>query len=177
MEFYNLTIFGATESSGLGALGVDGQAFIIQLITFVLAYFVLRRFAFGPILKMLQSRHETIESGVRLGEEMRKERAKLEEEIEKILHKTRQEADKIISDAQDSGRQAVREAEKQAHKKAEGILKIAEARITQDTARARKQLQKEAVNWVAETTEAILQEKIDAKKDNSLIEKFLKERV
>ncbi len=173
---YPVTLFGAAESSGLGALGVDGQAFVIQLITFVLAYFVLRRFAFKPILKILRERRETIESGVQLGEEMKKERAKLESEIEKALHKSRQEADKIISDAQETGRQAIKEAESTAHAKATGILKEADSRITQDVARARKKLQTETVELISEGVEAILQEKIDAKKDIGLIQKFLKER-
>ena len=174
MEFYNLTIFGAAESSGLSALGVDGQAFLIQFTTFVIAYFVLRRFAFGPILKMLRSRQETIEEGVRLGEEMRKERAKLEAEIEKTLHKTRVEADKIITDAHDAGRTAIREAEEKARDKAAGILKEADSRIAQDIARARQQLEKETVKLIAEATEAILDEKIDANKDTALIQKYLK---
>jgi F-type H+-transporting ATPase subunit b len=168
-------IFG-DSSSGLGALGVDGQAFLIQLITFVLAYFVLRRFAFGPILKILKERRETIESGVRLGEEMKSERAKLEAEIEEVLHKARQDADKIIASAQDAGRQAIREAEDKAREKAAGILKQADARITQDTARARKQLEKELVGLVADATEAIIKEKLDDKKDTELIERLLKEQ-
>lgn len=170
-----LTIFGA-ESSGLSALGVDGQAFLIQLITFVLAYFVLQRFAFKPILKVLRQRRETIESGVKLGIEMKKERAKLEDEIEKALRKSRVEADQIISSAQDSARQAIREAEEKAREKAAGILKEADSRISQDVARARKKLEAETVSLIAETTEAILKEKIDTKKDANLIERLLKER-
>ncbi len=166
----------AESASGLSALGVDGQAFLIQLITFVLAFFVLRRFAFGPILKALQARRETIESGVRLGEEMQKEKAALQAQIEETLHKTRQEADKIISDAQDAARSAVREAEEKARLKAAGILKDAESRIEQDTARARKKLETEMANLVASATEAIIREKVDAKKDARLIERFLKEQ-
>ncbi len=108
----SLTYFA--ESSGLGALGFDMQAFIIQLITFALAYFVLRRFAFGPILKMLGDRRKTIESGVKLGEEMRTERAKLEAEIAQALQQARKEADAIIAGAQDASRQAIREAEEKA---------------------------------------------------------------
>ena len=169
----SLTFFGA-EATGLAALGFDGQAFLIQLITFALAYFVLRRFAFGPILKVLRERRETIENGVKLGIEMKQERAKLEAEVEKVLHKTRQEADKIINDAQESGRQAIREAEDKARQKAAGVLKEADSRITQDVARARKQLEKETVALIAETTEAILDEKIDTPKDTALIQKFLK---
>ncbi|HMH31250.1 MAG TPA: ATP synthase F0 subunit B, partial [Methylomirabilota bacterium] len=89
---YPVTNFGAeASSSGLGALGVDGKAFIIQLITFLLVFLVLKRFAFKPILKVLNERRETIESGVKLGDEMRKERSKLDDEVEKKLHEARQE--------------------------------------------------------------------------------------
>ncbi|HVI60742.1 MAG TPA: ATP synthase F0 subunit B, partial [Candidatus Saccharimonadales bacterium] len=75
------TQFAAAENaSGLGALGFDPKAFLIQLTTFVLAYLVLRRFAFGPITKLLDERRETIERGVKLGEDMQKEKAVLEQQ-------------------------------------------------------------------------------------------------
>lgn len=173
---HSLTIFG-DSSSGLGALGVDGKAFVIQLITFGLAFLVLRRYAFGPILKVLHERRETIESGVKLGEEMQKERAKLEHNVAKALHDARQQADAIISGGQDSARQAIREAEDKAKAKAEGILAAAEDRIVQDTARARHQLEKELVGLISDATEAIIDEKVDAKKDASLIDRALKGRV
>ena len=166
----------ADSSSGLGALGFDGQAFLIQLITFVLAYLVLRRFAFGPILKILRERRETIESGVKLGEEMQKARTELEAKVDKALHEARQEADAIITGAQESGRQAVAEAEEKARAKAAGILQEAEDRIAQDMARARQKLEGEMVGLVSEATEAVIREKIDPKKDGQLIERALKER-
>jgi F-type H+-transporting ATPase subunit b len=175
--FTSIPILAADSSgSGLSALGVDGKAFIIQLITFVLVFLVLKRYAFKPILKTLNERRETIESGVKLGEQMRKEKAELAAQVEELLHKARQEADGIIAGAQDSGRQAIREAEDKARAKAAGILEAAEGRIQQDTARARQQLEKELVTLVAETTEVILEEKIDAKKDSQLIERTLKDR-
>jgi F-type H+-transporting ATPase subunit b len=173
---HTVTTFADSSSSGLGALGVDGSAFVIQLITFVLAFLVLRRYAFKPILTALQQRRETIESGVKLGEEMQKERAKLDTQIEQALHEARQKADAIIAAAQDSGRQAIREAEDKARDKAAGILDAAEARITQDTARARQQLEKELVGLISDVTEAVIDEKVDARKDAALIDRALKER-
>ncbi|HEX7633063.1 MAG TPA: F0F1 ATP synthase subunit B [Candidatus Saccharimonadales bacterium] len=172
----HLTTFGDSSSSGLGALGIDGTAFLIQLVTFVLAYLVLRRYAFGPIIKVLRERRETIESGVKLGEEMQRERAKLEEQVEKALHEARVQADSIIAGAQESAREAIREAEDKARDKAAGILKEAEGRIVTDTARARQKLEKELVGLVSDATEAIIKEKVDAKKDVELIERVLKER-
>lgn len=170
-----LTTF-ADSSSGLGALGVDGKAFVIQLITFVLAYFVLRRYAFGPILKLLRERRETIEQGVKLGEEMQREKAAFEEKVAKLLHEARAEADSIIAGAQDTARLTIREAEDKAREKAAAILADAENRIAQEAARVRTQLEKELVGLVAEATEAVLDEKVDSNKDTQLIERVLKER-
>jgi F-type H+-transporting ATPase subunit b len=172
---YPLTQFGSS-SSGLGALGFDGKAFLIQLVTFALAYLVLRRYAFGPIIKILRERRATIEQGVKLGEQMQKDKTELAANIEKALHEARQQADAIIAGAQDAARQTVREAEDKARDKVEHILKEADSRIVQDTARARQALEKEVIGLISDATEAIIDEKVDIKKDAALIERALKER-
>ncbi len=175
---YNLlTQFGETNSSGVGALGVSGQAFVIQLTTFAIAFLVLRRYAFKPILKVLNERRETIEKGVKLGEEMQKEKAALEEKVTASLHKARTEADGIIASAHAEAQETIRNAEEKAREKAEGIVADAQVRINHETARARKKLEGELVGLISEATEAVVGEKIDAKKDAALIDKVLKERV
>ncbi len=170
-----ITTFG-DSSSGIGALGFDPKAFLIQLITFILAYLVLRRWAFGPITKLLNERRETIEHGVKLGEDMQKEKAELEKQVEQQLHAARQSADKLIAGAQDTARETVREAEDAARKKSDNIVAEADGRIATDAARVRKQLEGELAGLVAEATEAVIDEKIDAKKDGQLIERALKEK-
>ena len=168
-----LTQFGEA-TSGIGALGIDGKAFIIQLVTFVLAFWVLKRYAFRPILKVMAERRRTIEQGVKLGEEMQKAKADLDAQVEDTLHQARRQADGIIAGAQDAARQTILEAETKAKDKAAGIIDSAEERIKQDTARARRALEKELVGLVTEATEAIIEEKVDAKKDAALIERALK---
>lgn len=173
----SLTTFASeSSSSGLSALGVDAKAFVIQLITFVLALLVLKRYAFKPIVKILGERRELIESGVKLGEQMQKEEAQLAAKVEKALHEARLEADGVIAGAQETARQTIREAEDKAREKAAGILETADSRIAQDTARARKQLESELVGLISDATEAIIEEKVDAKKDAALIERALKGR-
>lgn len=170
-----LTNFAATpEATGIGALGVDGKAFIIQLVTFVLAFLVLKKWAFGPILRLLDERRELIENGVKLGEEMKQERATLDAKMTAELSKARKEADGIIAVAQENGREVIRESEDKAKAKADGIIADAKSRIDQETARARKNLEKEMVSLVSEATEAIIGEKVDAKKDSALVERALK---
>lgn len=60
------------SSSGIGALGINVSAFVVQLLTFLLALWLLQRFAFKPILRALADRRALIEKGVSLGEEMKK---------------------------------------------------------------------------------------------------------
>ncbi|HEX7368538.1 MAG TPA: ATP synthase F0 subunit B, partial [Candidatus Saccharimonadales bacterium] len=81
------------SASGIGALGVDGKAFIIQLVSFIIAFLVLKKWAFGPIVQMMERRRKTIESGVSLGEEMKKEQTALEARVETALRDARRQAD------------------------------------------------------------------------------------
>lgn len=172
----NLLAQFGDSSSGIGALGVDGKALIIQLISFVLAFLVLKKWAFGPIVRMMERRRETIEKGVTLGEQMKKDQAALEAKVEETLAKARSQADGIIAQANEASRTAVREAEDNARDKAAGILKEAEERIATDTALARKKLEGELVGLISDTTEAIIGEKVDSAKDKELIQKALQEQ-
>lgn len=173
--FAVLAQFG-DSSSGIGALGVDSKALIIQLVSFVLAFWVLKRWAFGPIVQMMQRRRETIEKGVNLGEAMQKEKAEFEKKVAQALNDARKEADGIVAGAHSQARAAIHEAEEKARQKAEAIIADAQERINQDTARARVALEKELVNLIAEATEAVVEEKVDAAKDAQLIDKALKEQ-
>lgn len=164
----------AAEATGLAALGIDAKVLLIQLITFVLVYLVLKKFAFTPILNILQKRRDLIEQGVELGEQMKREKAALDEKVEETLAGARTEADGIIANAQEASRQTIREAEDKAQEKATGIMKDAEARIVSDTQRARKKLEGELVGLISDATEAIIDEKLDAKKDAQLIDRALK---
>jgi F-type H+-transporting ATPase subunit b len=172
----NLIAQFGDSGSGLSSLGLDGQSFLIQLVTFIIALLVLRRWAFKPIIRIMNERRDTIEKGVSLGQQMEKDKAELEVKAEKILHDARNEADKIVAEAQEASRQSIREAETQAKDKAETILESAQDRIKQEAAKAKKQLEGEIVGLVSEATEALVREKVDAKKDASLIEKFLSEQ-
>lgn len=170
-----LTQFG-DSSSGIGALGIDGKAFVIQLITFLLAFWVLKRYAFGPIIKIMNQRRETIERGVTLTEQLEQAKTALEAKVEAELHKARQDADGIIAGAKDAAQTTIAEAEGKARDKAAAIVKEADTRIAQDASRARQALEHELVNLVSDATEAIIDEKVDAQKDVALIERTLKER-
>jgi F-type H+-transporting ATPase subunit b len=170
-----LTQFG-DSSSGIGALGLNLTSFLIQLGTFIIAFLVLKKWAFKPILKVLEQRRNTIEQGVALGEKMQKEQAELQQKVAQALRDARSEADKIIAQAGEHGRQSIAAAEAKAKEKSESLIAAAEDRIDQNMKLARSQLEKELSGLVAEATEVVVGEKVDLKKDAALINNALKGR-
>ena len=164
------------QTTGIGALGISPKAFVVQLITFVFVFILLRKFAFKPIGKLLEERRKTIDGGVKMGLEMEKEKAKLDTEVARKMREARLEADKIIANAHKDARDVVREAEKSASRKTEAMLSDAEVRIEAETERAKMALEKDIIGLISEATEAIVGEKVDMAKDGEIIDKILKRR-
>lgn len=168
-------VFAAeAETSGIGALGINPGAFVIQLITFLIVFLLLKKFAFGPIAKLLDERRKVIDDGVRMGLRMEKEKAALDEEIAKTMKDARHEADQIIAGAHKEAREIIREAEKGAVAKADSMLADAEERVAEEAAQARKHLEKELIGLVSEATETIVGEKVDEKRDAELVKRAMK---
>lgn len=164
------------DGSPLAALGVDFRSLVFQLITFLLVFLILKRFAFKPITKMLAQRRQVIEDGVKMGQRMEKEKANLDSEVVKVMRDARTEADKIIGNAQKEAREIIREAEKVGQRKVDTMISDATGRIDEETEQAKRRLEKEIVELVSEATETIVEEKVDPEKDAKLIEKALKGR-
>ncbi len=170
-----LNMFAVEETNG-GILGFSMQAFVVQLITFVFVFLLLKKFAFKPIVAMLEKRRQTIEDGVLLGERMEKRMKNLENESEKVIREARHEADRIIGNAHKESRELAHKAEKSTKAKADAMIKDAGLQIDEDSDRARRSLEKDIVGLVSEATEAVVHEKVDAKKDSELIDTVLKDR-
>lgn len=167
-----LTSFGAAEETkGIGALGIDALAILAQAATFLILFLIIKKFALEKIVATLEKRRKTIDDGVRLGREMEVEKEKLDEKFESVLQKARVQADEIIAGGQKESGEIIKAAEESAIRKTDALLADAHAKIDADIERARKELEHEMRSLVAEATEVIIAEKLDVKKDESLIKR------
>lgn len=166
----------AEEATGIAALGINGKAFLVQLITFLLVYLVLKRWVFKPVVGYLDEREKTIERGVKLTSELANQKDELDREAIEIRRAARKEADQIVSDAHAQSAAMVKEAEEAAAVKAAAIMTDAEKKIVEERSRMRRSLEKEVVDLVIEATEKVAHQKLDAKKDSALIDSALKGR-
>jgi F-type H+-transporting ATPase subunit b len=165
----------AEESEGIAALGLDPIALGAQAVTFLVLFWVIKKYALSGIVKNLEKRHNDINRGLHLTAEMDKAKAELDERVEMALKKARKESDTIIAEARTESGKIIQAAEESANRRAEEIIRVAEGKIERDIAEARDGLKKEMSGLITEATEAILGQKLDASGDRKLVEDYLKE--
>lgn len=83
----------------IGALGLDWRTLIFQLINFGIIFFVLAKFAFPALQKMLDARQKEIEDGLKNAELASKNLANIQNKEDKILGEARNKASEIVTDA------------------------------------------------------------------------------
>jgi F-type H+-transporting ATPase subunit b len=176
MNIHTLYMVAAAEEvEGIAALGIDPLALLAQATTFLVLFFIVKKFALEKIVQMLEQRHQTIDDGIKLGLKMQAEEAKLQEIIDQQLRETRTQADQILADARRESGEIIKEAELKANQKVDGMISDAHLKIEEDIKRARAALNDDVRKLVADATAVIIGEKLDNKKDAALIDRALQE--
>ena len=116
----------------MDALGIQWKILLAQTISFSIVFFVLWKFAYGPIFTMLNARREKIAESLANAEKIKGDVAKTEIERQKILADAGDQANKLIDDARQAAAR-VRETETQkAIAAAEQIVAKAREAAAQD---------------------------------------------
>lgn len=162
------------SSSGLGAFQLNLKDFVIQLVTFVLVFLILRKWVVPKLAATIDGRQRTLEESLENARRTEEALKQAEAKAEEILGKARALADEALAEAKDAGAGVISQAETAAAARAEMIVKEAESRLNDEREKLRKELHEELAGLVADATEKILHEKLDEKRDMSLIERAIK---
>ena len=174
-QFAEAAVKHEEAAGGIAALGINLQGFLFQLITFVLVLLLLRKYAYGPLVKTLESRREAVIESIDNARKTADELARANEKTAEIIAEARKEAADIVSLAHKEAGKLAEETEAKAQKKAEHVIASAEARLSQDIEKSRQALRREMLGLVADATEKILRDKLDSASDKKLIEAALTE--
>ena len=143
---------------------------IWTLVCFAITFFVLRKFAFGPIQKMIDERRERIRSAVGEAEHARAEARRLLEEHKQLIGQAKSEAGQILAEARkvaDSQRErAKEEIEVDRKRRLEDTRKQIEA----ETARALEQIRSEVAELTLVATSKVTGKMLDRDDHRKLIE-------
>lgn len=156
----------------LANLGIDGKLFLAQAINFLVLLFILRRFAYRPMLEFLEKRSDRIEQGLKDAEAAHKKLAQMETTEQETLARAREEARAIMSTAESVAKK--RDAERLAETEAKTKLFLEDARvkIEEEKIKILAEAKQEIAEVVTLAVEKILKEKVDTTKDKELIAKI-----
>ena len=156
-------------------LGIQWHMLLAQTISFSIVFFVLWKYAYGPIFTMLNTRREKIAEALANAEKIKVDVAKAELERQKILADAGDKANQLIDDARQAAAQ-VRETETQkAIAAAEQIVTKAREAAAQERAQMLAQLKREVGRLVVQTTSTVTGKILTADDQKRLAEETEKE--
>jgi F-type H+-transporting ATPase subunit b len=149
---------------------------IWMLIAFLTVFFLLKKFAWKPILNALKLREETIENALKSAEETKLEMANLQTKSELILAEAKLERDKIIKEARNLKDGIVNEAKQQAAAEADKIIESVKNTIKVEKEAAINEIKEQSATLAIFIAEKLLQEKLSGDANQKeLIDRLLKD--
>lgn len=151
-------------------LGIDWKLLIAQAINFAVLFWVLRRYAYRPMLDFLEKRTERIEKGLQDAESAQEKLKEIEAKEKEVLSTARTEARSIISLAEESAKKRDAERMAETEAKAKRFLEEAETKIREEKEKVMASAKAEISELVVLSVEKILREKVTPAVDKEIIE-------
>ena len=154
---------------------IDIRQVLTQIIGFLLMVWLLRKYAWGPVLGMLEARRQKI-----AGEFQRADRAKAEAEelrlkYEQELRGIEAQARQRLQESVAEGQKVAAEMKAQAQREAAVRLKRAEEEIVREREKAKEVLKEQVIRLSMRTAEKILRQKLDEPTQRQLVGEFIDE--
>lgn len=135
-------------------------------LSFVLLFFLLKKFAWKSILKILHLREQKIEEALHAAQIAQKEMQKLQINNEKMLREARLEREKILYEARQLKEQIIEEARQQAQHEAQRILEMTQQTIEYEKMAALTDLKNLIGSFAIEIAENILKNELSNKEQH-----------
>lgn len=133
------------------------------LLAFLVVFFILKKFAWKPILSSLDQREKTISDSLATAEKIKAEMAQMKSENEQLLATAREERAQMLKEARETKDRIVNEAKEQAKAEANKIITEAQAAINTQKMAALTDVKNQVGKLVIEVTEKILRKELGNK--------------
>jgi F-type H+-transporting ATPase subunit b len=145
-------------------------------VAFLVVLFILKKFAWKPILKALKDREDHIEESLQLADKVKSEMKDLQTSNEKLLVDARTERDNLLKEARETKDAIVGEAKGKASEEADKMIESARIAIQNEKMAALTELKNEVGKLSLEIAEKLVRHDLSSNEDqNKLVEKLLNE--
>jgi F-type H+-transporting ATPase subunit b len=153
-----------------GLIEVVPGLMIWTLIAFAITFFVLRRFAFGPIQKTIDDRRDRIRNAVDEADAARNEARELLEEHRKLIGQAKSEAGDILAEARRVGDAQLARVKEETEADRQRRLEETRKQIEAETVRALEQIRAEVADLTLVATAKVTGKVLDREDHRRLIE-------
>lgn len=174
-EIYFALISVLASGGGSGLLSVDQGLAFWTTLTFLLLLFLLRKYAWKPILTALKQRESAIKESLEQAEKAKEEAKKILSQNEANLAKAEEESKKIIEQsrqyAENLKQQILAESKAQAKK----MIDDASSEIERKKLAALDELKIQIAQIAVDAASKIIRENLDSEKNKNLVQNYIKE--
>ena len=145
-------------------------------ITFLCLLFILKKFAWKPILDSVNEREDGIKNALASAEDAKKEMQNLNASNEQLLKDARAERDALMKDAREIKDKMISDAKEEAKEVTSKLIENAQASIEQEKQAALAELKKQVAELSIGIAETVIKKELTSKEDQlKLVEGILKE--
>ncbi|PTN10515.1 F0F1 ATP synthase subunit B [Mangrovibacterium marinum] len=160
----------------MGFVTPDYGTIFWMVIIFGITLFILKKFAWRPILTALKDRENNIAEALASADKARKEVAKMKTNQEAILDEARKEKNEILKEARELKTKIIDEAKTTAHAEGLKIVETARLQIEAEKTAAITEMKKQLVDLSVLVAEKIIQQEFKTDKNQEkLVEKLIKD--
>lgn len=160
----------------MGLLTPDPGLVFWTLITFGILVFLLKKFAWKPILHALKVREETIEFSLAAAVKAKAEVQDLNIEKERILNEAKSERDSVIKEARELKQNILDEAKSKAQSEADKIIESARQQIEREKNEAIQEMKRQVAELSVNIAGKLLEQELEATgKQKAIIDRYLQE--
>ncbi|MDA8859158.1 F0F1 ATP synthase subunit B [Flavobacteriaceae bacterium] len=142
--------------------------------SFVILYFLLKKFAWKPILGTVNDREASIREALLAAENAKKEMENLKSDNEKILKEAKIERENMLKDAREIKTKLIADAENQAKEQASKLIESAQLAIQNEKNSAMSELKQTVVELSVGIAEKVISSELDDKnKQLKVVENML----
>lgn len=155
------------------SLGIEWPLMVAQMVNFAILLFILERFVYKPVMKMLDERREGIAESVKREKQIADKLAGMEAERQKLLAETRAESQRIIEQAKQGGETVQKKLFAEAHAEIARLRIEAEKRLAGEKGKLLADVRKEVGTVVVEAIERSFSDVLDARAQGRMVAQAL----
>jgi F-type H+-transporting ATPase subunit b len=154
-------------------ISVTPGLMIWTIVCFLIALWVLKRYAFGPIQKLIDDRQQSIRNSIEAADEAREQAERLLEDHRKLIGEARSQAESILAEARRTRESMETRMREETEAERQRRLEETRKEIAAETARALEQIRSEVAELTVEATSRVVGRTLDEKRDQELIEEAI----